>query len=288
MDRDRDIQARFEPDDAVRCQQVQSELAPYLSSAGTGYAVYDSFSGVAAPIGGLRWWGIHAVDPVDGPFQPCTRTPDNFEVLFFADDQGAPGALVYREVFTGLNGVNTGQKFFDYDIKEYAVTLGESFRLAGGWLSIRGVDTEDCWFLWGSSNQDDARTWQQLNGGALVQKAGDSAFCLIEGDEPVVTGHAADQNGDGVIGLSELLRVIQFYNLSGYGCDEEGNPSEDGYLPGPGGAQDCPPHSSDYNPQDWDISLSELLRLIQFYNNLGFEPCNTEPPTEDGFCLVTE
>ena len=43
------------------------------------------------------------------------------------------------------------------------------------------------------------------------------------------------------------------------------------------------PYGTDYNPQDWVISLSELLRIIQFYNSLGYHFCPTSG-TEDGFC----
>ena len=42
------------------------------------------------------------------------------------------------------------------------------------------------------------------------------------------------------------------------------------------------PHHSDYNPQDWRISLSELLRLVQLYNSSGYHP---DPEQEDGFGL---
>lgn len=93
---------------------------------------------------------------------------------------------------------------------------------------------------------------------------------------PVVE-HAADQNGDNKIGLSELLRVIQFYNSGAYHCQAG---TEDGYAPG-FGDQSCPPHSSDYAPQNWVISLSELLRLIQFFNSGAYHPCESG---EDGFC----
>ena len=79
--------------------------------------------------------------------------------------------------------------------------------------------------------------------------------------------HAADCNGDRNIDISELLRVIQFFNSFGYSCDPAG---EDGYAPGSGGDHACAPHDSDYDAQDWDISLSELLRLIQFYNSPGY------------------
>jgi hypothetical protein len=95
----------------------------------------------------------------------------------------------------------------------------------------------------------------------------------------MLVGHAADVNEDSAISLSELLRVIQLYNLDLFHCDENG---EDGYAPGAGDTT-CPPHSADYNPQNWTISLSELLRVIQFYNSIGrsFHPCESG---EDGFC----
>lgn len=90
----------------------------------------------------------------------------------------------------------------------------------------------------------------------------------------------ADQDGDYVISLSELLRVIQFYNSLGLHCEAG---TEDGFAPGAVGDQSCTPHSTDYAPQDWAISLSELLRVIQFYNALGYRACPDEA-TEDGFC----
>jgi hypothetical protein len=42
------------------------------------------------------------------------------------------------------------------------------------------------------------------------------------------------------------------------------------------------PHASDYNPQDWQVSLSELLRLIQFFNSGGYHPC---VGSEDSYCV---
>jgi hypothetical protein len=91
--------------------------------------------------------------------------------------------------------------------------------------------------------------------------------------------HSADQNGDLQVGLSELLRVIQFYNSDRFGCQEG---SEDGFAPN-ADDETCVPHASDYNPQDWVIGLSELLRLIQIYNSGGYTAC-PDAMTEDGFC----
>jgi hypothetical protein len=98
-----------------------------------------------------------------------------------------------------------------------------------------------------------------------------------EGETPAT--HNADQNADNQISLSELLRIIQFYNSGGLHCM---GGTEDGFMPGVNaGAQGCAPHASDYNPQDWFIALTELLRTIQFYNIGGYHLC---PGGEDGFC----
>jgi hypothetical protein len=110
---------------------------------------------------------------------------------------------------------------------------------------------------------------------------------VVEGEgEDEAGSHGADCNPrDWRINLTELLRVIQFFNIRGYQCAAAPDATEDGYLAGSGEGHACPPHSSDYNPQDWLIDLTELLRLIQFYNIGGYHACPVEePPTEDGFC----
>jgi len=93
--------------------------------------------------------------------------------------------------------------------------------------------------------------------------------------------HTADKDGDGSINLNELLRVVQFYNAGAYHCDI--SKSEDGFLVGPGD-QSCEPHASDFIASDFVISLSELLRLVQFYSSGFYEPCDTG---EDGYCAAS-
>jgi len=89
--------------------------------------------------------------------------------------------------------------------------------------------------------------------------------------------HSSDTSADFAISLSEVMRVIQLFNLSGYHCSTD---SEDGFAPGAGG-QSCEPHDADYAPQDWRIDLSELLRVLQMYNLGVYSECGG---TEDGFC----
>jgi hypothetical protein len=113
---------------------------------------------------------------------------------------------------------------------------------------------------------------------------------IVENAVPGVEGeaedglHSADSNGDGVIALSELLRIIQFFNSGALRCAAPPSATEDGYAPGPGD-QSCAPHDADYNPQDWRIVLAELLRMIQFFNSGAYHHCPERvPPTEDGYC----
>lgn len=101
------------------------------------------------------------------------------------------------------------------------------------------------------------------------------------GDEAL---YATDVNGNYKVELSELLRLIQFYNTDGLHCAAPDPGTEDGFVPGFDGDHTCAPHDSDYSPRDWVISLSELLRVIQFYNSDGYIPCGEG---EDGFCPVS-
>lgn len=89
----------------------------------------------------------------------------------------------------------------------------------------------------------------------------------------------ADQDHDESISLSELLRLVQFYNARGYHCEAG---TEDGFAPG-AGETNCTPHNTDYAPQDWSIRLTELSRAIQIYNIGEYEYCPGQA-TEDGFC----
>jgi len=95
--------------------------------------------------------------------------------------------------------------------------------------------------------------------------------------EPVDQPHTADLDADGKVNLSELLRIVQLFNVTSYHCDGS---SEDGYAVGVG-ARLCEPHAADYAPPDWVISLSETLRSVQFFNSGGYYPC---PGSEDNYC----
>lgn len=282
MTQNRVVTAVFEPEASVFCHVLVPAATPYVSNSGIGYYTYDSFGGVTEEIVGVRFWGFTAHQGSSG-YEACEREPDDFEVVICADNgHGAPGGVLYQEQFHDLTGQDTGQDFFDYDILDYAVTFAQPQRIESGWLSIRGVSDGNCWFLWGGSDGDDNECLQyNPDTGEYVPKGADSAFCLIS--YGAYDFHSADTTQDFVISLTELLRVIQFFNTQGYYCQ---GGTEDGYAPGTEGDRSCRPHDSDYSPQDWRINLTELLRLIQFFNSGGYSACPGEA-TEDGFCVAS-
>jgi len=90
--------------------------------------------------------------------------------------------------------------------------------------------------------------------------------------------HTADVNKNGILDLSELLRIIQLYNAGVFAPGI----GEDGYGP-PRYWEDIHnvPHDLDYRPRDWQFSLAEVLRAVQYFNTGGYRWC---PDSEDGFC----
>jgi hypothetical protein len=93
-----------------------------------------------------------------------------------------------------------------------------------------------------------------------------------------------DLDRDGIMSLSELLRIIQLYNLLGYHCADNFTDTVDGFVPSPGANLACTPHTIDYNVQNWIIELPELLRAVQFFNVGGYTYC--PGVGEDNFCPV--
>ncbi|MFM1919901.1 MAG: hypothetical protein RLZZ303_1535, partial [Candidatus Hydrogenedentota bacterium] len=99
------------------------------------------------------------------------------------------------------------------------------------------------------------------------------------GGAAIESTHSADVNRNRRIELSELLRVVQFYNAGGYRCDGS---SEDGFTPGLP-EDGCNTHDSDYAARDGVISLGELLRMTQLFNVGAYARCEDG---EDGFCAA--
>jgi hypothetical protein len=225
---------------------------------------------VFEPITRVAWYATHNTVSSD----PCVRNPDATQVRFYSNDGGLPGEIVYEETFA----VPAFEDSYTYDLagtpltlRRYELTLTTPVTLETGWVSFTGEEDSNCLTYWMHSPEGNGTSVRDVVGPTTVDY--DLAFCLYT----TPATHTADQDGNNIVSLSELLRVIQFYNSSSYGCQAG---TEDGFAPNDAD-QNCAPHASDYNPQNWAISLSELLRVIQFYNTGGYQACQEG---EDGFC----
>jgi len=249
----------------------------FSDEADNGIRAFDNFSGLTGPITDIVWWG-GGTNPNE-----CLRAQDDFEVAFFPDNGGQPGAnAVATRTVISATSIATGADAGFGGLRRYEATFDPPIALAAGWVSVFGVNNNSgCFFYW--ANGDDG------NGTAFSSAIGaigaDFAFCLVTA--PPTGGHTADLDASGEIDLSEVLRVTQLYNASGLHCADPPESTEDGYEPGADDTQEtCGPHDSDYNLQDWFISLSELLRVIQFFNTGNYFECPEDTNSEDGYCAL--
>jgi hypothetical protein len=188
---------------------------------------------------------------------------------------GADATLIWRDARIGnagtlgmkvyvANGPTTADFFAEGSVAALtAVDFGEAFTQRSIPLAAEGFADESVYVGF--------RHTGNRSGYLLLDDIG---ICGIDNS---ASTHTVDQNADFIVSLSELLRVIQFYNSAALRCQAG---TEDGFAPGAGDTT-CAPHQSDYSPQNWIISLSELLRVIQFYNTGGYRAC---AEGEDNYC----
>lgn len=211
-------------------------------------------------------------------------TPIGGHNMFWSD--GSSDVVTYSIVEGGFPG--TGNLDLEPRFREAA---NDDYRLVPDSPAIdQGRDTSTAEF--GGVVDDFRGCPRGGDGDGLGAVTGDGSEYDIGAYEyapgcPLPPGlHTADRNENGRIDLSELLRIIQFYNSGGFHCAEDLGLTEDGYLPGPGANQSCTPHDSDYSVSpDWTINFDELLRIIQFFNSGGYHVCEG---SEDGFCTGPE
>jgi hypothetical protein len=257
-----ELEGEGEPADSLECssssvyaQPVEIGVSNINVNSLDSFPAYDTFSDAGKPIGGVTWWG-----------QLTDELLDEFVITFY--EPGAdPGQAVKSFEVVPLRE-STGNLVGGTPVYRFTAALPVPVELADGWISVVRAEGEPGLFRWYSSATGDGTSLTN----SIIQR--DRAFCLA----PAPPGQSADPDNDRVISLSELVRVVQFYNSDYYGCLFG---TEDGY-----GVEEsasyCGYHSGDYNPPDWEFNLSELLRLIQFYNYGGYVLCPGQ--SEDGFC----
>jgi hypothetical protein len=198
----------------------------YTSAAGGPHLVQEDFFGLSDPIGSMTWWGLPLIWTGSG-WSQGTGAGMEFEIIFYEDNAGAPGAVV--ETFSGITAteVNTGQVYSGYNMYVWEeVALPSSVNLADGWFSIQTTDSpEDAWILLANSETGNLNAIQ--NGGGLGDNVAIELFAGSGGGAPGVDVFIQP----GVYtpdALIENLGTFEELNLTAYGEIWE-------YISGPNG-----------------------------------------------------
>ncbi|MHC4698788.1 MAG: hypothetical protein ACYTFA_18830, partial [Planctomycetota bacterium] len=154
------------------------------SEASQGVLRYESFSAVPEPICDLHWWGVNIVYPDE-----CIENPMPFEIKFYQDADGMPGAEVcsYTVDATGTPVGNIGFVLYQYDI-----LLDPCCDLTEGWVSIQGGGDPNCHFYWRSSEVGDGVHCYDSGSGIVCDAETDVSMCLTHPLQRVVPLHLGD------------------------------------------------------------------------------------------------
>ena len=167
------------------------------------YKIYEDFSCVSGEICDVHWWGLTLA--WNSGFSNCTtENPMTFEITFYQDAGGTPGAQVGSIWSVSTTGVATGVLYAGYPSYEYSATLSPCVTgLSNGWISIQGTSIgtpTDCWFLWMSGFGANSHSYQ-WNGTALTDYLYDNALCLTGNYVEILGACCNDSTGvctDGV------------------------------------------------------------------------------------------
>jgi len=213
----------------------------YDTPPGLNPAIYGEE--IVLPTGEAIYWVLDRGPAYPGAIVTIAVSADGHEA-----EMKAPFRGFMKDSATGQPVIALGKK------------LDASFSLEASPELVPSAD-------WGSDTADPINKY--VLGSELAGSNGDRA------------GHAGDMNDDFVLDSSEILRMIQLYNLGEFHCNPAG---EDGFSPGTGD-RTCTPHNGDYSPEDWQLDLSEMLRAIQLYNSGSYTLCDEfDSDSEDGFC----
>ncbi|MFZ5980464.1 MAG: hypothetical protein ACOYVF_07505 [Candidatus Zixiibacteriota bacterium] len=205
------------------------------------YCVYDNFSSLSH-VGSIHFWGIQG--HFDGGWYACDppENPMNFEINFYNDAGGTPGALLYSFTKT-LTGQPTGIILYStYEIYEFQTQFPQ-IPMSSGWLSVQGIDFPDCWYLVISSRSGYDDHCYQWDGMVMADRTYDMAMCLMEICCTGVRGNVNCSDAEEP-DISDITRLIDYLYISH--------------------APLCCSQEADTNASGGEPDISDITRLIDF------------------------
>jgi len=153
------------------------EPSAFTSEIGSGFEIFENFSGVPGPITSLRFFGFD-LQPMGNGFIECDESDPTFIITFYADEAGAPGTVLCQHTVLSTR-TPTGFTLLNAELNTYDATLPDPCITTNGWVSILGLGNPNCYFLWIESPDGDNRSVQTINQlGQTFINSNDFALCL--------------------------------------------------------------------------------------------------------------
>lgn len=140
----------------------------------TDQRIYENFSGLTSPIGGMTFWGVLW----DG--SSCyTGGSDDFVITFYQDNGGAVGSMVQSYPMT-LTPTPTASFIIGAVLLRYDLTLPSSVSLSNGWVMVyrENPANSNCAFAWSNTTNGDYLSKFNQYGGSIITQPVNLAFCL--------------------------------------------------------------------------------------------------------------
>ena len=118
----------------------EPHTAPVSNEGTPDRLLYENFSGLTRHIRDVHWWGT--TGHYDVLWTPCERT-EEYEITFYADAAGAPGAIESTETGVYPDVEDTGLDYDGYPLYHYSLNIETPVDLAEGWISIQGTTDTD-------------------------------------------------------------------------------------------------------------------------------------------------
>jgi hypothetical protein len=142
------------------------------------YTVFDNFDGTHFSITDFHWWGLSLFWNGAG-WDPCDPTGMTFDISFYSDSGGLPGAAVCT--YSGLSPTAVpGSSYGGYTGYYWDVTgLSPACEPSGAsWVSIHSYpNASGCVLLWLTGTGGDANL-VQWDGSSYAAQSSDAAMCI--------------------------------------------------------------------------------------------------------------
>ncbi len=159
-----------------------------VSDLESGWKIYDDFWEVSGPICDIHWWGQCLKYTYD--WFSYVPTGMVFNIEFYVDDNGKPGALVcsYENITPPIIETGIMYSFGDiryFDLYYFETVLEPCCDMSDGWISIQSTYVPSGgWFMWINSDDGNLKVLQQ-NEDDWTEYDFDMSFILTDGEPDV-------------------------------------------------------------------------------------------------------